>query len=155
MTTRFHLPTVALLMALPLAGCYSYSQTLADKPAPGTDVLIVLNDRGRVDLEQQLGPEVWQVEAKVVGADDSTISLSIQKTSTIENAETQWAGETVSVRIDDCRSVTARRFSPGRTIALAGTATVGVVAFIATRSLFGLGSGDSGPAGNGGGNSGQ
>ncbi len=74
MTTRFHLPTVALLMALPLAGCYSYSRTLADKPAPGTDVLIVLNDRGRVDLEQQLGPEVWQVEARRHARDRSSPS---------------------------------------------------------------------------------
>ena len=145
-----HLSTL-LLPALVLSGCYSYSTALTDKPAPGTELAVILNDRGRVDLEQQLGPEVWQVEGTLVAADDSTVTLRMLKTSTIDHTEMHWAGETVSLRTADFRSMAARRFSPGRTFVLAGTATAGVVAFLATRSLLGFGSAGSGPTGTGGG----
>lgn len=155
MTTRLRLSTLALLAAPLLGGCYTYSTPLADQPVPGTAMAVVLNDRGRVDLEQQLGPEVWQVEGTVVSADDSSILLSMTKTSTLEHQEMHWAGETIRLGTNDVRSMLARRFSPVRTAILAGTATAGVVAFIASRSLLGLGAGNAGPTGTGGGTGSQ
>ncbi len=155
MTPRRHLSALALLALPLLGGCYVYSTPLADKPVPGTALAAVLNDRGRVDLEPQLGPEVWQVEGTVVSADDSSILLSMTKTSTLEHQEMHWGGETVRFATNDVRSMLARRFSAVRTVILAGTATAGVVAFIASRSLLGLGSGNSGPVSSGGGTGSQ
>lgn len=149
-TTGLHLSTL-LLPALVLSGCYSYSTALSDQPTPGTELAVTLNDRGRVGLEPLLGPEVWQVEGSLVAADDSTVTLRMAKTSTLEHTEMHWAGETVTLRKDYLRSMMGRQFSASRTIILAGTATAGVVAFLATRTLLGFGSGAGGGPGSGGG----
>ena len=148
-TRRFHLPALCL-GAMLFSGCYTYSAQLADRPAPGTEIAATLNDRGRVDLAQQLGPEVWQVEGSLTGADDSTVTISMLRTTTLEHADMRWAGEVVTIRRDYFRSMMGRRFSPGRTVVLAGTATAGVVAFLATRSLLGFGTGVGGPGSGGG-----
>ncbi len=150
MTTRLHLSTLALFAALPLGGCYTYAVTGADKPAPGTAVAVILNDRGRAELDEQLGPEVWQVEGTVVSTDDSSLSLSMARTSTLEHQDMRWAGETVRLRSDYCRTVMVRQFSVSRTAIAAGTATAGVIALLTTTALLGGGSGQSGPNSQGG-----
>lgn len=136
--------------ALASTGCYTYSALVPDRPAPGTQLEITLNDRGRVSLEGSIGPEIWQLQGRVTSVEDSGMTISISRVITIEKQITHWAGETVNVRTDYIRSLRERRFSTSRTVALAGTATAGVVAFLATRSLLGFGFEGSGPSDGGG-----
>jgi hypothetical protein len=52
---------------------------------------------------------------------------------------TKWEGELVSIRPEYVRSLRERKFSATRTAVLAVAASAGLVAFVATRDLLGLG----------------
>jgi hypothetical protein len=143
----FRLPALAAV-AVVMTGCYTYTPVGdALRPVAGTTVQATLTDRGRVALEQSLGPEVWQVEGMVRTVSDSTVEMSVHKTVTISRASTRWTGEPVTLRREHYQSMRERQLSRGRTFMLAGSLSAGVVAFVATRSLFGFGAGNDNPPG--------
>jgi hypothetical protein len=53
----------------------------------------------------------------------------------------------VTLRREHYQSMRERQLSRGRTFMLAGSLSAGVVAFVATRSLFGFGAGNDNPPG--------
>lgn len=127
-------------------GCYAYSFA-PTTPAPGRTIAVDLNDRGRVALEQNVGPSVWTVEGALVAATDSTFELRVARTIGLRGESQRWNGEVVTIRREHTGLLRERQFSAGRTVALAGAVTVGVGAFIATRGLgvFGSGTPSDGP----------
>lgn len=126
------------LLALGLAGCYAHTP-LYTLPTPGTRVQLELNDRGRVALEQNVGPEAAQVEGIVTAVVDSQLVVAVHRVRPLYGREVRWAGESVVFRPEHLRSMGERRYSRGRTFALAGVLASGTVAFMATRSLLGGG----------------
>ncbi len=148
---RYGLRLLPLLLCA--AGCYWYVP--APSPVPvGTRVAVDLNDQGRADLRGVVGAEIARVEGPLVHNSDTTYVLNVLQTRGIGGQLNRWSGETVSVRREYVRSITERRFSRSRTTVgvLAGAA--GVLAFILTRDLLGLGGGDVSnvPPGGGGDN---
>jgi len=129
-----------LLAALALGptGCYAHTP-LYTLPAPGTRVQLELNDRGRVALEQNIGPEAATVEGIVSAVVDSQLVIAVHRVRPLYGREVRWAGESVVFRPDYLRSMGERRYSRGRTFALAGVLASGTLAFMATRSLLGGG----------------
>lgn len=126
------------VLALGLAGCYAHVP-LYTAPDPGTRVLLELNDRGRVALEQNVGPEVASVEGVVTAVVDSQLVVSVTKTRGLYGPEVRWAGESVVFRQEYLRAMGERRYSRARTFALASALASGTLAFMATRSLLGGG----------------
>lgn len=123
-----------------LAGCYTYVYAPAT-PAPGQYVSVDLNDRGRVALEQNVGPSIARVEGPLEQADDSVLTLRVSRTIGLRGESNRWNGELVTMRREHAGLLRERRLSTGRTVALAGSLAVGLVAFAATQGLMGGSSG--------------
>ena len=136
---------IAAMAAAVLAagGCYSYVP-LYTAPEPGTRVALDLNDRGRLALEQNIGPDVAVVEGLLQQKSDSELVVAISEVRTLYGDRSKWAGETVMFRHDYVRNMREKRYSRGRTYVLAGAVATGTVMFMVTRSLIGTGGGDSG-----------
>ncbi len=139
----------AVLAPVLVGGCYSYSGYALDRPAPGLTVEVTLNDRGRVAMEQNIGPEVLTVEGTALNVTDSTFVLRVRRVVDISRRASSWSGEPVAFRVEHVRQMRERRFSTGRTVLFAGTVTASVVAFAATRAILGWALGSSGPRGTG------
>jgi len=133
--------------ALAVGACYSYVP-LYSAPDPGTKVALQLNDRGRLALEQNIGPDVAVVEGVLQQRSDSELVVAISEVRTLYVDRSKWAGETVMFRQDQVRSMSEKRYSRGRTFVLAGAVATSTVFFMVTRSLVGGGGGGSeGPPG--------
>jgi hypothetical protein len=144
----------AAALALGLAGCYVHTP-LYTPPAPGTHVRLELNERGRAALEQNIGPDAAAVEGVVSEVVDSQLVVAVHKVFGLHGPFVRWAGESVVFRQDYLRAVGERRYSKGRSFALASVLASGALAFVVTRSLLG---GDTRSDGNlppGDGNTGQ
>ena len=122
--------------ALAAGGCYTYTP-LYTAPVPGTQVSLELNDRGRVGLEQNVGPEVAVVEGLLTDATDSALVVEVREVRSLYGDRSRWAGERVTIRPDYVRTMSERRYSGARTAVLAGAVASSTLAFLATRSLIG------------------
>jgi hypothetical protein len=137
----------AFLMGV-ASGCYVYSPAPAS-PGNGVQLVLRLNDRGRVALGDSIGPTGQEVEGKVVGTSDSAVSLSVARVGYLNGQSNRWNGEHLTVSRSLFDRATERRFSPGRTWLTVAAAAGAMVAFIASRSLLGFG--NEGRTNNGGG----
>lgn len=133
-----------------LGGCYTYSYAPSE-PAPGVRLALDLNDMGRVQLAEHVGPGVARIDGWVISCSDSEYTLRAERTIGLTGGTTPWNGEQVVVRKSWVGIAREKRFSPQRTVVLATTVTAGFVAFLATRGLLGFGSGTGDPGGNPGG----
>jgi hypothetical protein len=123
-----------------LGGCYTYGYA-PESPVPGTSLAVDLNDAGRAQLENNVGPEVATVEGTLASVTDSAMTLQVARTRTLRGSVQPWAGESVTLRTGQYRLVRERRFSTPRTVVLVGSLTAGFVSFAASRGLLGLGAG--------------
>ena len=126
-----------------LVGCYTY-EYLPESPAPGTSVAVELTDMGRVQLENNVGPEVGQIEGVLASVADSSMTLQVARTRSLRGVVQPWGGEPVKLHTGQYRMVRERRFSAPRTVVLVGTLTAGFVSFAASRGLLGLGNSGGG-----------
>lgn len=127
--------------AVLLGGCYTLQPTGGPVPELGTMIGLDLNDAGRSALGGSMGPEIGQVEGRLVEKDTSEFVVAVTTIHLLRGGEQVWHGETVHIKSGYVSSLYVRRFSASRSAALAA-AGVGAVAIIATRGLVGLGSTD-------------
>jgi hypothetical protein len=132
-----------------LAGCYSLQSAGGTSPAIGSKVALDVNDAGRVGLGGALGPEVAQVEGRLIERDSAGYLLAISNIRLLQGGEQVWTGEQVRIKPEFVGNTYTRRFSLGRSIGFGAVGIGGFAAILATRSLFGSGSrGDNGPPGD-------
>ena len=138
-------PLRLLLFAL-LTGCYTNVPLVGSRPepVPGTRLVIELTDQGRIGMAGQLGSEAVQVEGALVSRSDTAYDVRVSMVLGLWGTQSRWQGERVALPTGYIRRVSERRFSMGRTVMAAGTATAGFLVFVVTRSLIGGGS-DAGP----------
>lgn len=110
-------------------------------PEVGTRIALDVNDAGRVALGGSMGPEIGQIEGRLVQRDSEEYLVAVSLIHLVRGGEQNWSGEPVRVKSEYVTSVYERRFDRGRTIAL-GAAGVGSVVYLVTRSILGAGSGD-------------
>jgi hypothetical protein len=129
-----------------LAGCYSLQSARGATPEVGTKIALDLNDAGRVGLGGALGPEVQQIEGRLVERDSAGLLLAVSNIRLLQGGEQVWSGEQVRIRPEFVGNTYVRRFSMGRSIGFGAAGIGGFAAFLATRSLLGSGSrGDDRP----------
>lgn len=121
--------------------CYVYTP-VATSPAQGSQLLLDLNDRGRVGLGGQIGASGSAVEGLLQPGPDSVFNLKVVSVSYLNGQRNQWTGEPLSVSRDFVRDVRTRQFSKTRTALTVGSIAAAVVGFIVTRGLIGSGSPD-------------
>ncbi|MDQ6830169.1 MAG: hypothetical protein M3081_15035 [Gemmatimonadota bacterium] len=142
--------TLCLALML-LSGCYTYTPFLSERPSPGEEVALELNDQGRVGVADRLGPEVARVEGSLADVSDTTVTLRVDGVVNLAGESTKWNGESVRVRREFVRRMLEKKFDGRRTAIVAVVSAAAIGVFIATRSFLGSGADNSGKPGDGGG----
>lgn len=138
----------ALLLGIQ-TGCYAYAP-LASAPSPGSTVSFQITDAGRVGLGAKVGASAEHIEGVVEGQNDSAYVLRMQNVTYINGQSNQWSNERLEIGKQYVTNAKERRFSKSRTALVSAGAVLGIIAFIASRSLLGLGSdSQKGPGGGG------
>lgn len=132
-------------LGLVLAGCYTLQPARGVDPEVGSRLAFDINDAGRVALGGAMGPEIAQVEGTLVQKDSAGYLLAVTSLRTLRGGEQIWSGEQVRLRPEYLGNGYEKRFSTGRSIGLGVVSVGGFAAFLATRSLLGLGTGHGDP----------
>jgi len=123
---------------LVLAGCYTY-EPARTTPQPGRELAFDINDTGRVALRGAMGPEVSQIEGRLIQKTDTAYLMSVSVVHLLRGGEQTWSGEEVRLPQAFVSAMYEKRFSKSRTL-IAGATTAAVVVLVATKSsLLGLG----------------
>jgi hypothetical protein len=125
-----------------VAGCYTLQPVTGATPEVGARVAFDLTDAGRMALGGSMGPEIAQIEGRLVEKDNGGYLVSVTAVRLLRGGEQVWAGERVRLDRDYLGRTYERRFSPGRTIALSVVGIGGIAAFLLTRSLLASGTDD-------------
>jgi hypothetical protein len=137
---------VGAVFGASLAGCYALQPTGGPVPVVGTEVAFDLNDAGRVALGSAIGPEVAQIEGRLVDKQtNGDMTLAVTAVHTLQGFNQVWAGERVQVRPEYVSTVYEKKFSKGRPVVASAVAGGGFAAII-TRSLIGSVNPEDGPA---------
>ncbi len=121
-----------------LPACYHYVATEAALD-PGLQIEVELSDAGRVGMTSAVGPETGSIQGTLQSRSDSGIVMRVSQVLGEYGGVTKWEGELVTIRPEYVRSLRERKFSATRTAVLAVAAGAGLVAFVATRDLLGIG----------------
>jgi hypothetical protein len=125
-------------------GCYVY-QPMATGVVPllGQPVAMDITDAGRVALGGSIGPEISQIEGRLVRDEGGEYELAVSMVHLLRGGEQSWSGERVSVRKEHVARSYEKKLSKGRT-AIAGVGGVAIVAMFVSKKLIGGGLGDEG-----------
>jgi len=129
------------VLSIPLLGCYTLEPLGRAAPAPGTLVTFDINDAGRSALGGSMGPEIVQIDGRVLDTDSTDYVIGVSGVRFFGGGEQAWRGERVRIKPEYVRSTYERRLSKTRTVAFAA-AGVAAAAYLVTRSLIGGGSVD-------------
>lgn len=125
-------------------GCYSLKPVRGVEPQVGTRVAFDINDAGRTALGGTMGPEVAQVEGRLIEKENGNYRLSVLAVRLLRGGEQVWSGEEVRLNTAYLGPAYERKFSTGRSLGLIAAGAGGIGAFIVTRSLLGSGTEDGG-----------
>jgi hypothetical protein len=127
----------ALSMAALLAGCYTLQPARSGyTPQIGDEMAFDINDAGRVALGGSMGPEIAQVEGKLLSRENAEYLVGVTTVRFLRGGEQVWKGEEVRIKSEHVGSTYQRHFSKGRTIAISAAGVAGF-AWIVTRGLVG------------------
>jgi hypothetical protein len=131
---------MSLFTALVLvAGCYTLQPATQAAPEVGSVVALDVNDAGRVALGGSIGPEIGQIEGRLISQENGGYLLAVSSVRFLRGGEQVWTGERVRVSREHVGNTYERRFDKGRTIALSAVFVAGVAAIILSRDLIGFG----------------
>ena len=125
-----------------LTGCTSLQPVGGVTPEVGSRIAFDVNDAGRVALGGTMGPEIAQVEGKLIERDSSGYLVSVSGIRLLRGGEQAWSGEQVRLRTEYLGSAYLRHVSLGRSIALGAIGLGGFTAIMISQSLLGSGTGN-------------
>lgn len=131
---RFTAGLCAVLLSFQV-GCYSYLPVQDTPPAPGRNVGITLNDRGRQLTGERLGPDAERIDGIIVSQSEASVTVSVNRVRSMRGSSSIWAGEQVEIPREGIRGFQERQLSKGRTAMLAVGLVVGAVAIASLISL--------------------
>lgn len=133
--------SVCALAAVLLTGCYTLEPVTGPTPVVGSEVAFDITDAGRVALGGSMGPEIEQIEGRLVERDSSEYVVAVSAVHLLRGGEQTWSGEPVHIKSQYVGTMYEKRFSKSRSVVL-GAIGVGIAAAIATQQLIGGGSQD-------------
>ena len=131
--------TAVLVSGCLLTGCYTMQPAAGITPEIGDELAFDINDVGRVGLGGAMGPEIAQVEGRLISRENADYLIGVSAVHTLRSGDQVWKGEPVRIKSEYVGAIYERHFSQSRTITL-GAVGAAAVAFILTRSLTGSGS---------------
>lgn len=127
-----------------VAGCYELQPaTTGVEPTLGSEIALDVSDAGRVALGGSMGPEIAQIEGRLVQRDSSEYLVAVSAVHLLRGGAQVWSGERVHMKSDYVTKIYEKRFSRGRSVALGSVGLAGVVLLV-TRSILGGGTTDPG-----------
>lgn len=133
-----------VLTATGLSACYEYVP-MQTTSAPNARVEVLVTDRGRVELQPQLGQGVLSFEGTLDGRQDSSYVVHVAEVTYINRQTNRWSGESITVSPQAVRDMRVRRVSRVRTFAVVASSVGAGLVFVVTRGLFGGGNLGSDP----------
>lgn len=134
---------VSVCLLVWLTACYSFAPVINSTLPLGTVVALDITDAGRVALGGSMGPEIGQVEGRLVQNTNGEYIVAVSTVKYLRGGEQKWTGERISIKSEHVSSVKERRFSKKRSGIFAGAA-LSAVALLITRSIIGSGQSDPG-----------
>ncbi len=135
------------VFALLVIGCYTLQPVRGAVPEVGTQVAFDVNDAGRVALGGSMGPEIAQIEGRLVSKEEADYVIAVSTIRFLRGGEQVWGGEQVRLKSEYLGPAYVRRFAAGRSAVVGGTVVGGFTAFLIGRALRGAGNGDEGGRG--------
>jgi len=120
------------------AGCYQLKPAGGAGPVPGTRMALELNDQGRLGLGGSIGPEITQVEGRLISSDKDEYLLAVMSVRFVRGGSQVWSGEKVRIKSEYVSQAFERHLSKSRTAVLSAVVLGGVTYVIITRNLFGF-----------------
>ncbi len=136
---RRFLSIASLLLGVLVTGCYTLQPAAGIAPEIGDELAFDINDVGRVALGGSMGPEIAQIDGRLVSRENAEYLVAVTGLHFLRGGEQVWTGEQVHVKSEYVNSIYERRYSKGRTYML-GVVGIAAFAFIVTRALNGSGS---------------
>lgn len=119
-----------------MTGCYTLQPSMGVAPEIGNEMAFDITDVGRVGLGPSMGPEIAQIEGRLVSRENAEYLVAVTTVRFLRGGEQPWKGEQVRLKSEYVGSTYLKQFSKGRTVALTA-AGLGGAAFLLTRSLIG------------------
>ncbi|MDQ6612665.1 MAG: hypothetical protein M3Y64_09560 [Gemmatimonadota bacterium] len=135
-------PALCIAVCFTVTGCYTLQPVVATGPLIGTEVALDINDVGRLALATPIGPEIAQLEGRLVRRDSNEYVIAVSVVRQLRDVEQKWTGEKVSLKSEYVSAVHQRKFSRGRS-AIIGAAAVAVVGYLVSRAISGAGQPDT------------
>lgn len=109
--------------------CYTYvpGRTM---PVAGSEVAVVLTDRGRIALNDRVGPEMDELRGRLMSSSDSNVVISMTESVSLRGVSAKWTDEVLSLHREHFGSLRIKELSKGRTMVTAGAATAATVFLI-------------------------
>ena len=85
---------IAVAGLLVLAGCYTY-EPARTAPQPGHEMAWDINDTGRVALRGAMGPEISQIEGRLIQKTDTDYLVSVSLVHLLRGGEQTWSNKEV------------------------------------------------------------
>lgn len=123
------------------SGCYAYVPTVSS-PAPGTELRLELNDRGRVGMAESVGASAENVETILTADQDSAYAVRVVSVSYRNGQFNKWNNEPLVISKQFVGSIAERKFSSSRTFVAVAAVAAGVVLILAGKGLVGRGTPD-------------
>lgn len=112
-----------------LTGCFHYVPVGSSAVPSGTEVMVGVTDRGRVELTPVVGHGVRNIGGPLLESTDSSLVLSVTSVQYIDTRDlAAWPGERMELRREFVTDVRERRISRSRTGILAALIAAGIVA---------------------------
>ena len=140
----------AVAAAMASAACYN-QVPVSEAPAPvGEKVTALLTPYGSVQMVSKLGPNVHEVNGRLVAIDATTVTIGLETTVGLDGTQQQWSGDQVAFPRGVFNEFTTPKFSMVRTVWLGAATVAGLVLLrgaIGGTSLIGGGGSPGGPPG--------
>jgi hypothetical protein len=113
-------------------------------------VLLDLNDRGRVELGDRIGPGATTIEAKLDMRTDTTVQVRVDAVRYLNGQTNAWAGEPMTIPTRLVSQSWQRNFSRGRATMLGAAVAGALILLVKSTNLLGSSSGSTRPDPGGG-----
>jgi hypothetical protein len=114
------------------AGCYTLEPAGGVTPEVGTGVAFDINDAGRVALGGSMGPEIDQIQGRLLSKDGTDYVVGVTMVQLLKGGTQVWHGESVRISPSYVNTMYLRRFSAGKTIAISAVGVGAVLALAGT-----------------------
>lgn len=130
----------AMLLAgvSPLAGCYT-TRPVMSAPAPGSTVVLNLNDRARLQLGDRIGPSAASIQGVVQAQNDTAYMLRVSSVQYLNGKSNEWSGEPLTVPASLVSGARIREFSRSRTTAIGLGIAAAIITLFAKTNFLGVG----------------